>query len=216
MLQEYIPGEADSIWMFNGYFNANSDCLAGMVGRKLRQYPAYTGMTSLGVLVKNEQVDRDTRHFLKSVGYQGIVDLGYRFDARNGQYKLLDVNPRIGATFRLFQDQQGLDVLRAYYLDLTGQPVTPVEVREGRKWLVENNDVITFSRLRKDGKITLWKWLRSFWGVREGGWFAWDDPVPFLRMLKSLVGHFLRWARRGTTKPKQRPNGLERIQNPSV
>ncbi|HKF21387.1 MAG TPA: carboxylate--amine ligase [Candidatus Angelobacter sp.] len=216
MLQEYIPGEADSIWMFNGYFNANSDCLAGMVGRKLRQYPAYTGMTSLGVLVKNEQVNRDTRRFLKSVGYQGIVDLGYRFDARNGQYKLLDVNPRIGATFRLFQDQQGLDVLRAYYLDLTGQPVTPVEVREGRKWLVENNDLITFSRLRKDGKITLWKWLRSFWGVKEGGWFAWDDPVPFLRMMKSLVGHFLRWARRSAIKPRQGPNGLERVQNPSV
>jgi predicted ATP-grasp superfamily ATP-dependent carboligase len=215
MLQEYIPGEADSIWMFNGYFNANSDCLAGMVGRKLRQYPAYTGMTSLGVLVKNEQVDRDTRRFFKSVGYQGIVDLGYRFDARDGQYKLLDVNPRIGATFRLFQDRQGLDVLRAYYSDLTGQPVMPVEIREGRKWVVENNDVITFSRLRRDGKVTFWKWLRSLWGVKEGAWFAWDDPVPFLRMLKSLAAHFLRWARRSGAKPRQQPNGLEGIQNPT-
>lgn len=189
MLQEYIPGGEDSIWMFDGYFNANSDCLVGMVGRKLRQCPAYTGMTSLGVLVKNAAVEEMTRRFFKRIGYQGIVDLGYRFDARDGQYKLLDVNPRIGATFRLFQDRNGLDVLRAYYLDLTGQPVAQAEISEGRKWVVENNDLISFRQYRKDGKITFWKWLWSFRGVREGAWFAWDDPVPFLRMLRNLMMH---------------------------
>ncbi len=196
MLQEYIPGGDDSIWMFNGYFNADSDCLVGMVGRKLRQYPNYTGMTSLGVLLKNEQVEHATKRFLKRVGYQGIVDLGYRFDARDGQYKLLDVNPRIGATFRLFQDRNGLDVLRAYYLDLTGQAVAADDVSDGRKWVVENNDLLAFSRYRKDGKITFWKWLRSFRGVREGAWFAWDDPIPFFLMLKNLFLYFSRGLKR--------------------
>ena len=28
MLQEYIPGGDESVWMFNGYFNARGDCLA--------------------------------------------------------------------------------------------------------------------------------------------------------------------------------------------
>ena len=27
MLQEYIPGGDDSVWMFNGYSDANSECL---------------------------------------------------------------------------------------------------------------------------------------------------------------------------------------------
>src|SRR6185437_5237429 len=27
MLQEYVPGDADTDWMFNGYFDARSDCL---------------------------------------------------------------------------------------------------------------------------------------------------------------------------------------------
>jgi D-aspartate ligase len=196
MLQEYIPGGDDSIWMFDGYCNADSDCLAGMVGRKLRQYPNYTGMTSLGVLLKNEQVESVTRHFMKSVGYQGIVDIGYRFDARDGQYKLLDVNPRIGATFRLFQDRKGLDVLRAYYLDLTGQAVAADDVTDGRKWVVENNDLLAFKRYRKDGKITFWKWLWSFRGVREGAWFAWGDPIPFLLMLKNLLLYLSQGVRR--------------------
>jgi predicted ATP-grasp superfamily ATP-dependent carboligase len=193
MLQEYIPGGDDSIWMFDGYFNASSDCLLGIVGRKLRQYPVYTGMTSLGVLLRNEPVLETTKRFLKAVGYQGIVDLGYRFDARDGQYKLLDVNPRIGATFRLFADRTGMDVLRAYYLDLTGQPVPAAAVAEGRKWVVENNDLLAFRQYRKDKKITFGKWIRSFWGVEEGAWFAWDDPVPFCLMLQGLLAHFVRW-----------------------
>jgi D-aspartate ligase len=218
MLQEYVPGGEDTIWMFNGYFNANSDCLVGMVGRKLRQCPAYTGMTSLGVLVKNDKVEEMTRNFLKKVGYQGIVDIGYRFDARDGQYKLLDVNPRIGATFRLFQDRNGLDVLRAYYLDLTGQSVAQAEISEGRKWVVENNDLLSFNRYRKDGKITFWKWLRSYRGVREGAWFAWDDPIPFLLMLKNLGLHFWRrlWRKQPAKVAEPQGAGLARSQNPGA
>src|SRR2546425_3495393 len=37
MLQEYIPGGEDSVWMFNGYFNEHSECLFGITGKKLRQ-----------------------------------------------------------------------------------------------------------------------------------------------------------------------------------
>src|SRR4051812_33053431 len=36
MLQEYIPGGDDTIWMFNGYFDERSECRAAFTGRKLR------------------------------------------------------------------------------------------------------------------------------------------------------------------------------------
>ena len=182
MLQEYIPGEDSSVWMFNGYFNDKSDCLIGFTGRKLRQFPVYVGMTSLGICLANELVAAPTKHFMKQVGYKGILDLGYRFDARDGQYKLLDINPRVGATFRLFVGSDGLDVVRALYLDLTGQPVPTSTLCEGRKWLVENNDLIAFSNYHKDGKITFAEWMRSFRGVKECAWFTWGDLLPFLMM----------------------------------
>ncbi|MGH9775392.1 MAG: hypothetical protein ACRD50_10640 [Candidatus Acidiferrales bacterium] len=190
MLQEYIPGDDSSVWMFNGYFNDRSDCLFGLTGRKLRQYPVYTGMTSLGICLGNEVVDQTTREFMKKIFYRGILDIGYRFDARDGKYKLLDINPRIGATFRLFLDTNGLDVIRALYLDLTGQSVSQSSSCEGRKWLVEDNDIISFFNYRQDGKITWFQWLRSFGGVRECAWFASDDWRPFLLMFS----RFLRYA----------------------
>ena len=191
MLQEYIPGGDDTVWMFNGYFDACGSCLLGMTGKKIRQYPAYTGLTSLGICLHNDVVDQQTRTFMKAIGYRGILDIGYRYDARDGQYKVLDVNPRVGATFRLFTGDNGMDVVRALYLDITGQPVESASTPEGRKWLVEDCDIISCIRYLRDGKLTLKEWLTSHRGVRETGIFALDDPLPALWMgLRDIAGAF--------------------------
>jgi D-aspartate ligase len=182
MLQEYIPGEDDTVWMFNGYFNRDSECLFGMTGKKIRQSPVARGITSLGICLKNPVVEETTVRFMKALGYRGILDIGYRYDARDCQYKLLDVNPRIGCTFRLFVAENGMDTARALYLDLTGQPVPPSTSREGRKWLVEMPDLKSSIEYYRLGKLTLRKWLASFSGVQETAQFAWDDPWPFVNM----------------------------------
>ena len=182
MLQEYIPGGDDSVWMFNGYFDSNSDCGFGITGRKIRQYPNYTGQTSLGVCLRNEFVYETTTRWMKELGYKGILDIGYRYDARDGQYKVLDVNPRIGATFRLFVDQNGMDVARAIYLDLMGQPVPQGAARNGRKWIVEDADLASFLRYHKDGRLRFAEWLKSLPGIEEAAYFAIDDMRPFWKM----------------------------------
>jgi D-aspartate ligase len=182
MLQEYIPGGEDSVWMFNGYFDGTSECKVAFSGKKIRQYPAYAGMSSLAICLRNEQVERDTKDFMKAIGYRGILDIGWRFDARDGQYKLLDVNPRVGATFRLFIGTNGIDVVRALYLDMAGEPVPSTTAREGRKWMVENYDLASSLRHFRDRNLTVREWARSIRGVEELAWFSVDDPAPFARM----------------------------------
>lgn len=187
MLQEYIPGGDDAVWMFNGYFDADSDCRIGFTGRKLRQTPAYTGVTSLGVCLTNDVVAEMTTRWMKNLGYRGILDIGYRYDARDGQYKVLDVNPRIGATFRLFVGRNGIDVVRALYLDMTGHPVPAAAAKEGRKWMVEGGDFDSFLQYRRDGKLTFRSWLSSLRGIEETAHFARDDLRPFLMTIASFV-----------------------------
>ncbi len=187
MLQEYIPGDDDSVWMFNGYFNAGSECMAGFTGRKLRQNPVYTGMTSLGLCQRNEAVWETTRRFMKAIGYRGVLDIGYRYDARDGLYKVLDVNPRIGATFRLFTGSNGMDVVRALYLDLTGQKIHGSAAPEGRKWFVEDKDLHSCCRYFRDGKLRFRDWLVSYDGVQEAAYFAKDDLLPFWTMITNHI-----------------------------
>jgi D-aspartate ligase len=182
MLQEYIPGTPETVWMFNGYFDERSNCRIGFTGKKIRQSPPYTGVTTLGECLPSQPVRNTTVRLMKSLGYRGILDIGYRFDHRDGQYKLLDVNPRIGGTFRLFVGEGNIDVLRALYLDLTGQAVPDAVSPTGRRWLVEPHDLASSLAYRRRGDITLGEWLRSFRGVQETAWFALDDPLPFLAL----------------------------------
>lgn len=191
MLQEYIPGGDDSVWMFNGYFDKNSDCLVGFTGKKIRQCPVHTGSTSLGICLHNSTVEEITRRFMKAIGYRGTLDIGYRFDARDGQYKVLDANPRIGATFRLFVGENGMDVARALYLDLTNQSVIPSPAKEGRKWIVEDLDLVSSYRYFREGALSFAEWIHSFRGIEEAAFASTDDPLPVAAMLVSRSAEFI-------------------------
>jgi predicted ATP-grasp superfamily ATP-dependent carboligase len=192
MLQEYVPGTPESVWMFNGYFDERSECRIGFTGKKIRQSPPYTGATTLGVCEHNSAVYDATTRLMKELGYRGILDIGYRFDDRDGQYKLLDVNPRIGGSFRLFVGQDGADVLRTMYLDMTGQHVPDSGACEGRRWLVEPLDVASTVTYLRRRDITPWGWLKSLRGVREAAWFAADDPLPFFALWLAALWSFAR------------------------
>jgi len=192
MIQEYIPGGDDIVWMFNGYFDGNSECLLSFTGKKIRQCPIHTGSTSLGICLNNESVDQITRRFMREISYRGILDIGYRFDARDGLYKVLDINPRIGATFRLFVGERGMDVARALYYDLTGGSVQPDYAREGRKWIAEDQDLVSSVRYLRERSITLKQWWRSSLGIEECAYLAADDLFPILPVCLSRAAELVR------------------------
>lgn len=200
MIQEYIPGGSDTIWMFNGYFDRSSNSLCAFVGRKLRQRPPRTGPTTLGVCVSNERVAEMAKRMMRELGYHGIVDMGFRYDARDDQYKLLDVNPRLGSTFRLFTAQNGIDVVRALHLDLTGLAVPPSVTQDGRKWLDEPSDLATCFELVRDGELGARAWSRSLKGIEETAWWARDDPGPFIALGVRMPAHAMRRLVRQSTE----------------
>ena len=181
ILQEYIQGGVDTNWMFEGYFDSRSNCLFGLTGKSLRILPSRFGFTTLGVCLKNEAIDETTKRFVKGIGYSGIMATDWRYDARDGKYKLLDFNPRVGSEFRLFVSDTGMDVVRALYLDMGGKRVDSGEICVGRKWLTEDLDLhASLEALR--GGCTLTQLVGSFRGVQETGCFTADDPFPFLHI----------------------------------
>jgi predicted ATP-grasp superfamily ATP-dependent carboligase len=194
MVQELIPGGDDEVYIFNGYFDAKSDCLAGYTGRKIRQFPVHVGCASLGECCFVQEVADITTQFMKEIGYRGVLDIGYRRDPRDKKYKVLDINPRVGQAFRIFVSDDGLDVVRAMYLDLTGQPVpTEGKSKEGRRWIIEDYDVVSAFNYFRERSLTFGEWLKSFKRLEEGAWFSLRDPVPFVFMLGRLGKQALRW-----------------------
>jgi predicted ATP-grasp superfamily ATP-dependent carboligase len=194
MFQEYIPGRDNMTWTFNGYFDRKGECRVAFTGRKLRNYPPYFGQASLGICVGNEHVEKETIRFMSAIGYKGPLDLGFRYDARDGRYKVNDINPRIGGMLRLFVGDNGMDMARALYQDMTGQPVTSARTPEGRKWIIEDIDCISALRYWRDGNLGIREWVSSLRGIDEATFISFDDLRPLVGLClwdaKRLVHRF--------------------------
>jgi hypothetical protein len=80
----------------------------------------------------------------------------------------------------VFVDDNGLDVARALYRDLTGQIVRRSRQVDGRVLVVEPDDLRASVNYLWRGELSAYAWLRSFKGRKEFAWFSWDDPLPFL------------------------------------
>lgn len=176
VIQEYIPTEEAEDWIFHAYCDHASQPLAAFTGLKQRSWPPRAGVTTAAISLPNEQLRALATDFLRAIGYRGIVDMDWRFDRRDGQYKLLDFNPRTGANFRLFTNENDVDVIRAMHLDLSGRPAAYAPQRSGRRLIVENLDVP--SRLFGGPGDGADKSAKSV----EYAWFAADDPLPFAAM----------------------------------
>ncbi|MEU3371938.1 ATP-grasp domain-containing protein [Streptomyces sp. NPDC006660] len=213
ILQEYLPREQAEDWIVHAYFDENSTPLALFTGVKVRSWPPHAGMTATAYVVDNPELAALAQQFVKQIGFTGIVDLDLRFDRRDGRYKLLDFNPRMGAQFRLFESVAGVDVIRAQHLHLTGRGVPKGEQRAGRRYVVENIDLPALLAYRRDG------WVSPHVPRRPAGtelaWVAGDDLRPFFAMaarsLRPGARHLYRlWrsSRRAVTREAGRPTHL--------
>lgn len=134
MLQELIPGEGDQQFSFCGFFKEGK-ALGSMVVQRLRQHPREFGRASTYVesLDLPELVDISSR-FLRAINYYGLVEMEYKYDRRDGSYKLLDVNARTWG-YHSLGARAGVDFSAMLFADQVGQVVEPCQARPGVKWI---------------------------------------------------------------------------------
>lgn len=181
ILQEYLPQEDAEDWIVHAYFDSVSTPSVLFTGVKVRSWPPHAGITACAYTVPNPELADIAAQFGKCIGFHGIADLDWRYDRRDGRYKLLDFNPRVGAQFRLFETETGIDVVRAQYLDLTGQQIPQAPQRDSRRFVVENIDPRARHAYRRSGYRTPHAPQRA--SGTELAWFARDDLKPFFVMI---------------------------------
>lgn len=201
VVQEYIPEDQAEDWFYHGYHRAGGEAVVSFTGRKLRSYPPFFGPTTYARSIVNEEVLAISCGFLRSLGYAGIVELEFRFDKRDGRYKFIDFNPRLGAQFQFLRNDCGIDVVRAMHLDLTGRPVPEGRQAEGRTFVSDFYDVAAFMAYWRRRAVSPIEWLGQLFAADEHAWFAIDDLSPFRAALGQSVKRFvtaaIRRARRG-------------------
>ncbi len=181
MLQEYLPRDESEDWIFHAYCDHDSVARVAFTGVKLRAWPPHAGVTTLARALRNRRLEGIARTFCRDLGYRGIVDMDWRYDRRDRQYKLVDFNPRIGAQFALFETESGLDVVRAQHLDLTGRDVPKSAPRTGRAIRIEHLDLA--ARFAYRGGTATAPATATHGARATSVWWAADDVVPVVVMV---------------------------------
>jgi predicted ATP-grasp superfamily ATP-dependent carboligase len=187
VVQELIPGGGEAQFSYAAVWHANAPVVE-MTARRTRQYPIEFSHTSTFVeVIDNDDVKVSARKLLCSIGFEGLVEIEFKFDARDGSYKVLDVNPRAWSWLALC-DAAGQD-LPVLMRDIArGHAVAPIQAQTGHAWVHLSKDIVVAVQLFFHGELTIGAYFKSLRQKLTFAAFAWDDPLPGILELP-LVGY---------------------------
>ena len=162
-----------------------------MTARRSRQYPIEFGFTSTLVeTVSSPDITALARKLLSSTGFEGFVEVEFKFDARDGKYKVLDVNPRPWSWFGLCE-AAGLDFPSILRRTAAGKGVGPMCADPGFAWIHVARDFLASTQLVLRGRLSMTAYLKSISRKFSFAAFALDDPMPGLLELPSTFFRIL-------------------------
>jgi predicted ATP-grasp superfamily ATP-dependent carboligase len=185
IVQELIPGDGRQQFAYCALYRAGEP-VATMVARRRRQHPPDFGRASTYVeTVEEPAVEALSERLLRRIGYDGLVELEYKRDPRDGSFKLLDFNARTWG-YHSIAPVAGVDFPYLLFRQALGLPVERHRAAPGVRWVRLLTDLPTgFVQIRA-GDFGLREYLRSLRGAHTEAVFSAEDPLPGLAELALL------------------------------
>jgi D-aspartate ligase len=186
MIQEIVPGGGEMQFSYAALCR-DGEPLATLVARRTRQYPAEFGRASTFVeTVECPDIAEPSERLIREMGYTGLIELEYKRDPRDGELKLLDMNPRVWGWLTLC-GAAGVDFPWLLWLFVSGADVPAPRQEQGVRWLRLTTDTPTAWKQVIRRRLPVREYARSLRRPRESAIFAWDDPMPGLTEVPVLA-----------------------------
>jgi D-aspartate ligase len=185
IIQDLIPGNGRQQYAYCALFKDGAP-VAAMTVRRRRQHPSDFGRASTLVeTIELPQLEEASVRFLRAIGYYGLVELEYKLDHRDGQYKLLDVNARTWG-YHSLGGAAGVDFPYLLFRDQLGDEVPAVRARPGVRWIRLATDAPNAVVDLWRGRLRLRDYLGSLRGIDTEAVFSLRDPLPGIYELALL------------------------------
>lgn len=179
LVQEMIPGGGEAQFSYAALC-CDGQPIASLTARRTRQYPIDFGYSSSFVETLDvPEIVAPSRRLLAAIRYTGLVEVEYKFDARNGRYKLLDINPRLW-TWSPLGGRAGVDFPYLLWQMMMNREVPEQSGRTGVRWMCVATDFPAAIHEMLRGRSSLGAYLRSFRSPVQFALMATDDPLPGL------------------------------------
>jgi D-aspartate ligase len=190
MVQELIPGGGARQFSFAAVCRDGIP-LASLVARRTRQYPIDFGYTSTFVeSIERPEVEEAACRILRALAYSGLVEIEFKYDERDGRYKILDINARPW-TWIALGARAGVDFPYLAWQLAQGQNPTPCRGRAGVAWMHLARDLAAASQEMVSGRLSFADYLQSFRKPLVFAAFANDDMLPGLLDLPLVAARVL-------------------------
>jgi D-aspartate ligase len=177
MVQEVIPGDGSHQFSYCAFFRGG-EAVGKMVVCRRRQHPLQFGRASTYVeTVDIPILEELSERFLRAIDYYGLVELEYKLDPRDSQYKLLDVNARTWG-YHSLGARAGVDFSYLLYSDQVGLPVPASYGQPGLTWVRTTTDLPAALVAILNGDTDWRSYLRSLRRCNVEAVFSARDPLP--------------------------------------
>jgi predicted ATP-grasp superfamily ATP-dependent carboligase len=182
MIQDLIPGDGSQQFAYCAFFKGGR-AIGSMVVRRARQHPPEFGRASTFVeTIELPLLEELSERFLRAINYHGLVEVEYKLDPRDGQYKLLDVNGRTWG-YHTLGLAAGVDFPSMLFADQAGDVVLPCRAKSGIRWVRLTTDVPMALLQALKGNLKWREYLRSLQRCHADAVFTRHDPLPGLSEL---------------------------------
>jgi predicted ATP-grasp superfamily ATP-dependent carboligase len=179
MVQEMIPGGGEAQFSYTALCREGKP-VASVTARRTRQYPIDFGHSSCLVeTIAVPEIEEPARRLLAAIRYSGLIEVEFKYDRRDGRYKVLDMNPRLWTWAALCQPA-GVDYPFLLWQMLRGEMVSNVSGQPGYRWIRLSTDVPAAIQEMWSGRLDLMGYLRSLRSPRMFAVVAADDLLPGL------------------------------------
>jgi D-aspartate ligase len=179
MVQEIIPGDGERQFSYCAFFRDGRPHSTLVAVRK-RQHPREFGRAATYVeSIELPMIEELAERFLKAINYYGLVEIEFKQDPRDGQYKLLDVNARTWG-FHSLGFPAGVDFPYLLYADQLGEQLDHCRGQSGIGWLRLITDLPTALSQVVLGQLGVGTYINSLQRTRVESVFCWKDPLPSL------------------------------------
>jgi predicted ATP-grasp superfamily ATP-dependent carboligase len=158
LLQEYVPGGDEQHYGVHAVVDRQGRVLATSVTRNWRVFPPYAGGGCCMESVDEPALEALGLDALQRIGFcGGIANMDFKRHALTGEFKLLEINPRISQA-HILSTRAGVNLPWIAWRDACGLPPLPPSARRiGLRYVNEIDDLLAARIYRRDG---LWPWPR--------------------------------------------------------
>ena len=179
MLQEYIPGAPDQHYFIDGVVDRCGAFSVLFARQRLRIHPARFGNSTAVRSIALAEVSgavASLQVLAERIRLRGIFSAEFKRDARDGVFKLIEVNPRPW-WYVEFAATCGADVCVPAYRDALGLPAGQHRrYRVDARLVYPYHDWLAWRRQKPDG-TSLVRMLAFWIGASQARWRS-DDPMP--------------------------------------